>query len=178
MKDLQLVEQLLTLTFHSCYLSCVHVVSRKDGKVCVWIQGSWFRLLSRLCPLTHPPHKSVADVMSLSLVFDWKIGMFPDFPCVSQTRVSYETWIWQGAYFWTPISLSKPGTCPSHQEGRLFPWNHDVVFCRYGCRGLLVTFRLIHPSLHPNKPNAYCLNTVTLRICLEKDQTKSTAPVF
>lgn len=35
MKDLKLVEQLLTLTFHSCYLSCVHVVSRKDGKVCV-----------------------------------------------------------------------------------------------------------------------------------------------
>lgn len=35
MKDLKLVEQLLTLTFHSYYLSCVHVVSRKDGKVCV-----------------------------------------------------------------------------------------------------------------------------------------------
>lgn len=180
MEEIKPVDQLFLIPFHLCYLSSVHSVSTKRWEdVCVNPESVIY--IHCLCPFIQPPHKSVADVMWLSSVFDWMIGMFSDFCCVPQTHG--QVWamhLARSIFLNTQLSnQSKPVPAP-HPEGRLFLWHCDIwKVSRHVYEGLFEKFRLIHPSSHPNKPQGInCLNTVTLRICLEKDQTKSKASVF
>lgn len=109
---------------------------------------------------------------------DWNVLRFL---LCSSPMVKYEPCIWQGAYFWTPNSLTNQSLCPPPTQRVDFFYGivtseRSVGMCMRVFLRSSDSFILVS---HPNKPQGInCLNTVTLRICLEKDQTESKASVF
>lgn len=141
---------------------------------------------SRICDLDSlfmslnipsPQEDSRCDMIVLSI---WMTVMFSHLPCISQTHGKlWAMHLARSIFVNTQQLLKQSKPMPPPLKVAFFcgimTSENSVGMCMRAFVRHSDSFILVFTQINPK---AYCLNTVTLKICLEKDQTKSKAPVF